>query len=430
MNIVLIGAGSRSFGLGQVTDILATKELKGHGVKLTLVDTDEKSLARMLKVAKRIKDFNRTDIVLSATTDRLKALPGADYVIAAVARSRYPLWEQDFRIPLSYGFRHCLGENGGPGALFHTLRSYELLIPICKDVEKLCPDAWFFNFTNPEARVLHGISHLTKVKAAGFCHGVFYAINWISKALKKPASQLKVTSAGMNHFYTVLSVTDKKTGKELLPEAIKRILAKPDPGLPPMFLKLLEIFGIFTIVSDDHAGEYLSFASEFTGIQWHYGREHKPVRLHEEAKPDRLDELASGKKKLEERFRTPGGELTVPTICDMEFNRGRWREAVDVLNSEGYIANLPSWAVVEVPAVPDASGLHPQHVGEIPETLAAFIRTQYSIHALITEAYRSGSKKLLLQALLLDPNVNSISGAEKLLDQMLKLQEDFLPRFA
>jgi alpha-galactosidase len=429
VKIVLIGAGSRSFGLGQVTDILATKELKGHGVTLSLVDRDEASLGLMFKVAKRIKDFNKTDIRLEAGTDRLKALPGADYVIAAVARKRYPLWEQDFRVPLSYGFRHCLGENGGPGALFHTLRSYELLIPICKDVERLCPDAWFFNFTNPEARVLHGINHLTKVKSAGFCHGVFYAINLISKALKKPASSLKVTSAGMNHFYSVLSVTDRKTGRELLPEAVRRILAKPDPSLPPMFLKLLEIFGIFTIVSDDHAGEYLSFAAEFTGIQWHYGREHKPVRLHDAPEPDRLAELAAGKKKLEERFRRPGGELTVPTICDIEFNRGRWREAVDVLNSEGYVSNLPTWAVVEVPAMPDASGLHPQHVGEIPETLAAFTRTQYSIHALITDAYKTGSKKLLLQALLLDPQVNSVSGAEKMLDQMLKLQSDFLPRF-
>jgi alpha-galactosidase len=430
MKIVLIGAGSRSFGLGQVTDILATKELKGHGVTLSLVDRDEKSLTRMLKIAKRIRDLNKTDIRLEASTERLKALPGAEYVVTAVARHRYPLWEQDFRVPLSYGFRHCLGENGGPGALFHTLRSYELLIPICKDVERLCPDAWFFNFTNPEARVLHGISHLSKVKAAGFCHGVFYAINWISKYLKKPASQLKVTSAGMNHFYTVLSVTDRKSGKELLPEAIRRILAKPDPSLPPMFLKLLEIFGIFTIVSDDHAGEYLSFASEFTGVQWHYGREHKPVLLHEEPQEDRLEQLASGKKKLEDRFRHPGRELTVPTICDMEFDRGNWREAVDVLNTDGYISNLPRWAVVEVPAMPDATGLHPQHVGEIPETLAAFTRTQYSIHALITEAYRTSSKKLLLQALLLDPQVNSIQGAEKLLDQMLKLQKDFLPRFA
>jgi alpha-galactosidase len=429
VKIVLIGAGSRSFGLGQVTDILATKDLKGHGVTLSLVDTEERSLEQMLRIAKRIRDFNKTDIKLEATTERRKALPGADYVVTAVARERYPLWEQDFRIPLSYGFRHCLGENGGPGALFHTLRSYELLIPICHDVEKLAPEAWFFNFTNPEARVLHGINHLSKVKAAGFCHGVFEAMEWISRYLKRPVSSLKFTSAGMNHFYTVLSVSDRKTGKELLPEASKRILAKPDPKLPPLFLKLLEIFGIFTIPSDDHAGEYLSFASGITGIQWPYGREREAVRAGQKSEEDELEALASGKKKLGSHFRRPGSELTIPIICDMEFDRPTWREAVDVLNTQGYISNLPPWAVVEVPAIPDASGLHPQSVGPIPETLAAFTRIQYSIHALITEAYRTGSKKLLLQALLLDPNVNSVSGAEKMLDQMLKLQADFLPRF-
>jgi alpha-galactosidase len=430
MKIVLIGAGSRSFGLTQITDILATKELRGHQVTLSLVDEDERNLGLMLRIAKRIRDSNKTDIKLEASTSRLKALPGADYVITAVARHRYPLWEQDFRIPLSYGFRHCLGENGGPGALFHTLRSLHLLIPICKDVERLCPNAWFFNFTNPEARVLHGIGHLSSVKSAGFCHGVVYAVNLLSKVLKKPAAEFKVTSAGMNHFYTVLSVTDLKTGEELLPKAMKKILAQPTLGLPPMFLKLMEVFGIFTIVSDDHCGEYLPFAAEYTGIQWPYGREHKPVALHAEEKEDMLEDLASGKKALEKRYLRPGRELTVPIICDMEFNRGKWREAVDVLNTDGYVENLPRWAVVEVPARPDANGLNPQHVGAIPETLAAYTRTQYSIHALITEGYRTGSKKLLLQSLLLDPHVNSISNAEKMLDQMLKLQKDFLPNFA
>jgi alpha-galactosidase len=430
LKIVLIGAGSSNFGLGQITDVLATKELKGHGVTLSLVDENEQALVKMFRLAKRIRDLNRTDIKLEAHMDRRKALPGANYVIAAVARKRYPLWEQDFRVPLSCGFKHCLGENGGPGALFHTLRSYELLIPICKDVEKLSPEAWFFNFTNPEARVLHGISHLTKVKAAGFCHGVFQAMEVVSKALGIPEKRLKFTSAGMNHFYTILSVKDRQTGKELLPQAIKKILAKPHPDWPPLFLKLLEVFGILTIPSDDHCGEYLSYGSEFTGTQWHYGQETKQVRLRDEEEEDAWEAMAAGKVRLGKEYSRPGLELTVPIICDMEFDRPTWREAVDVLNTGGYISNVPESVVVEVPALPDASGLNPQKVGPLPETLAAYTRLQYSIHGLITEAWRTGSRKLLLQALLLDPNVNSLTGAEKMLDQMLKLQADFLPRFA
>ena len=144
--------------------------------------------------AERLRAKTKSDVRFEATTDRCKALEGADYVMIAVARKRYPLWEQDFRIPLSYGFKHCLGENGGPGALFHTMRSLDLVIPICRDVERICPDAWVFNFTNPETRVLHAILHLTKVKAAGFCGGTFHNIRYIENILKRPREEFQCSS--------------------------------------------------------------------------------------------------------------------------------------------------------------------------------------------------------------------------------------------
>ena len=78
----------------------------------------------------------------------------------------------------------------------------------------------------------------------------------------------------------------------------------------------------------------------------------------------------------------------------------------------------------------DGSGIHPQRVGALPEPFAAYIRTQFSIIELVTEAYRTRSRKLLLQALLLDPLVNSITSAERMLDEMLELQREFLPVFS
>ena len=126
---------------------------------------------------------------------------------------------------------------------------------------------------------------------------------------------------------------------------------------------------------------------------------------------------------------SPSGELTVPVICDIELDRKTYREAVNVLNTEKYIENLPEDGVVEVPAIVDAAGVHPQKVGCIPEPLAAVCRTHYTIHNLLTEAYRTREKNLLLQALLMDPVVNSIESAKKFLDEMLVLQKDFLPEF-
>ena len=120
----------------------------------------------------------------------------------------------------------------------------------------------------------------------------------------------------------------------------------------------------------------------------------------------------------------------MPVIRAIETDCSTRVDAVNVLNSEGYIENLPRSAVVEIPALCDGAGVHPVHVGPLPEGPASFIRTQLSIQRLITEAYRTRSKNLLLQALLLDPVVNSITEAEKMLDEMLELQAEFLPEFA
>jgi alpha-galactosidase len=427
MKIVLIGAGSQSFGRGQLADLLTAAELRGRGVTLTLVDQNAASLELMTRLALRFKEHTGSDIVIESTTDRRRALTGARYVITAVARKRYPLWEQDFRVPLAHGFKHVLGENGGPGALFHTLRSLELVIPICRDIEALCPDALLLNFTNPEARVLHAILHLTKVHAAGVCHGVFGAEETIARYLGIPIDQLEVTSAGMNHFYCILKAIDKRTGRNRVDEALRN--ACDDASAPPLFRKLAQIFGVFTFPSDDHIGEYLSYGHEFHGIHWHYGQESRPVRAEEPARVSAVDECAAGRAPVTTDLIARTGEITVPVICDIELNRGARRSAVNVLNTDGFIENLPHTAAVEVPATVDAKGIHPLKVGPVPETFAVYMRTQFAIHSLLTEAYRTHSKRLLLQALLLDPCVNSILEAEKLLNEMLVLQRDFLPTF-
>lgn len=102
---------------------------------------------------------------------------------------------------------------------------------------------------------------------------------------------------------------------------------------------------------------------------------------------------------------------------------------MNVLNTELYVENLDSKAIVEVPAIVNGTGVHPEKVGPLPETLAAFCRTQVSIQLLLIEAYRQRSKNLLLQALLIDPVVDSLKRAEEMLDYMLELQKDYLPEF-
>jgi alpha-galactosidase len=147
---------------------------------LSLVDINEQTLERMYRFAGILKEYYGASAKLEATTNRRDVLSGADYVITSVARKRNEFWEQDFFMPYAYGFRHrkpkasvseanIFGECGGPGAAFHALRSFHLTIPICRDMEELCPNALLLNFTNPESRVCMAVNKLTQIRSVGLC---------------------------------------------------------------------------------------------------------------------------------------------------------------------------------------------------------------------------------------------------------------------
>jgi alpha-galactosidase len=429
VKIVAIGAGSSSFGRGIIVDTMRSKEMNQLDCTLSLVDINAKALDRMVSLAEHVCKHLGSKINIDGTTDRREALRGADFVITSVAIKRMPLWEQDFRVPISYGFCQALGENGGPGGIFHALRNFELMIPICRDIEALCPEALLLNYTNPESRIVMAINYLTKVKVAGLCHGVNMAHEAASQVLERPIENLKIITGGLNHFFWVLKVVDATTGEDLYPELRRRIAENRPITLQPFVRKLVEIFGYLTIPSDDHVGEYLQFASEFTGSKWPYGLESRRIPKEEASEANWLDPYAYGEKPLDENILRPSGELAIPIILDVVLDRKRWEPSVNVLNDGLYVDNLPRDAVVEVPAIVDAGGIHPEHVGSIPEPLAALNRLEVSIQKAVVEAYRTRSRKLLLQALLLCPQVTSVTKAEKLIDDMLELQKDYLPEF-
>jgi alpha-galactosidase len=96
-------------------------------------------------------------VVIEASIDLRKALNGADFVITAIEVDRYHYWLMDFHIPRRYGFRQIYGENGEPGGMFHALRNLPPTIEIARAMEQKCPDAWMFNYTNPEAKLIEGV---------------------------------------------------------------------------------------------------------------------------------------------------------------------------------------------------------------------------------------------------------------------------------
>ena len=452
LKIIIIGAGSREFSRGLIHDLFLEEDLfKGREVTLGLCDIDEDALKVMTGYAERVNALFRNPLKIESSIDRTKVLEGADYVLVAVEQSRMDLWEQDFRVPQAFGFKQVYGENGGPGALFHTLRNYNIYFPILEDIEKICPDALIINFTNPEARILTAILRHTKLKAIGLCHGFYDFYNFIAKVFDRPYEEFDIRTAGMNHLFTFYRIEEKGRGRDMIPLLKQKLKEQPEL-LPPLSRYVWENFGVIGIDSDHHIGEYFSYAHDFTGLQWEFGIEKRRI-LQDKRFVDsnvafqawrynvdvaeyldgsygrKINDQLEGRAELSPGDIVSSGELAVPVIADIVLDRKRWRAAVNVLNTDGYIVNLDSDACIEVPAVVDKEGVHPERIGSLDEGLAAQIRLQNSIQKIISDAWMTKSRKLLLQALLLDPVVDSAVNAEKMLDYMLDLQKDYIPEF-
>jgi len=430
VKIVFIGAGSASFGVGIIKDLLSSKELKELDINFTLVDINKDVLNIMFQFANIVKAHYNSKVTIEATTDRKDALVGANYVITAVAIKRMQLWEQDFYVPHTYGFRQVLGENGGPGGAFHTLRSLHLMLPICKEMEEICPEALLINFTNPESRVCLGISKLTRIRVVGVCAGAFITKNFVAQILERDNNEIDITIGGINHFHWVLEIKDKSTGENLYPEFHKR-MKNPSIEIEPLSYLMYQKFGLLPFPLDTHIGEYVSFAYDICGPKWSKG---KIFAKEEErkygAKYYEIFQVIEGKKTVEEILSAePGGELFIPIICDIEFDRNKKELSVNIPNTGYAISNLPEDAIVEIPAIINKDGIIPVKVGPLPEAIASMCMTQITIQNLLVQAYHQKSKNLLLQALLIDPVVDSIPKAEQMMEEMLKIESDFLPKF-
>ncbi len=448
IKIAFIGAGSRSFGPAVIRDILLSPALVEHGVELVLEDIVPEHLPENERYARWAMEKLDRHISLKTTTSQAEALEGASFVIIGLEVDRYLYWSEDFHIPRKYGFKQVYGENGGPGSLFHALRNFGPLVEIARQMEQLCPGAWMLNFSNPEQKLCEAVTRLTKTPVLGLCHGVFMGQDQISRILGRPIDELSTSACGLNHFTFFQEIKDRLTSADLYPE-LKRIESQaPWPthwhelGLGRM---LFRTFGLWPSPAANHYGEYLRWAPEFMASELHYyydAMEGKPWKTGNVPEfvytidgldtdrpwqPYRQTPSTAYHEHDDSELR-PSGELAIPIMEGLLFNKQRFLDAVIVAN-HGYIPNLPDGAAVEVPATVDKDGIHPCTMKPLPEALAALMRTQTSIQQLLVEAFAERSRKKLLQALLLDPAVDSYRQAVEMMDEMIGLQQSLLPRF-
>ena len=444
--ITIIGAASTTFGPKVLRDILNHPQMGGS--TLRFVDINEERLATYDKLAHKLNEYLETPIQIVSTTDRRAVLAGSDYVIITVDTGHYRTWEQDFTVPVKYGSRQILGELGGPGGMFHSLRQIPLHLEIARDISELCPDAMVMVTSNPLNRICLALERYADLgQILGLCHGVEMALYlFLNSVMGIDGDDMEVTAAGTNHLTWILDLRRKETGEDLLP-LMKACLSGIDDDEQSLSRKLLEVYGYFPGTLDSHAGEYISYGWEFYGIRgidfsehleqeanrWKYLRD----LANNDAEWDKFEQAYGDQSKLSAELRLDpffaprswADTLAFPIIAAVTTNEFHRLPAVNMVNT-GQINNLPRGVFVETPAVVDGGGIYPVSMGDLPQPLAAFNRRDIDQTELIVEAAVRGERNLVLQAALLDPVAESIRQAEAMIDDMLRLNADYLPQFA
>jgi alpha-galactosidase len=437
--IVLIGAGSHSFGLETLLDLMVQADtLRGSTVVLN--DVNPEALELMAEVARGLNREAAAGYQIEATTDQKAALDGAGFVITAVEEARLPCWEQDWQIPLRHGVKHVLGENGGPGGLGHTLRVAYLMLQVARNVEAVAPNAWLLNFTNPMSRVCLTLNRYTSLKVVGLCHQIGAGYRIVGRTLgliQEPMSweewrqagprlfdKLDIKAAGLNHYTFIYDIHDRETGEDLYPLFRERIADMP-ADFEPLSRRMLDAFGLMPATGDGHAGEYVSFAYETSDMKgydfagWAKEGEEIKARL-------RRDLTIPG--GLKSYLGRPSGERAIAIIDGILHDRNQYELSLNIPN-RGCIPGLPDWAVVELPGVVSASGVRGLSVPSLPPAITALLNQQIAVQDRAVEAAVHGDREAALQALLLDPVVWSYEAAVRILDELLAVHTPYLPQF-
>ncbi len=415
--VVFIGATSQSFGLSMLRDIFSSDELRGS--TLTLVGRNTQTLDKMSELARLLNAESGAGLNVERTTDRGAALDGAGFVVNAVAIDRNRLWQLDFAVPRKYGIRHTLGENGGPGGLFFTLRTLPLIFDITREMQERCPDALFINFSNPESRIVLALGKYSPIRALGLCHGIFMGRGDVARVLGLPYEQVEVWGAGINHFQCLLHIRNRATGADLYP-LLRAKEADFDPAFAPLTRRLLRAFGYWMTCSDDHLGEYLAYGWEGGEHGYNFAADERGRAEFASA----LDRVLAG-STIPADWLTPSGERGAAAIGGILHDKKRVLESGIVYN-RGVIPNLPADAAVEVPVMADAAGIHPISLGPLPGAIAKLLTAQVHVQQLAVEAAVRASKEIALQALLIDPVVNSADAAVKLLDELWEANRPYI----
>lgn len=449
--IVLIGAGSHVFSKATITDILWYPELRDSTI--TLMDIAQEPLDLITQFAKTIIRQNGFNTKIESTTDRRKALEGADYVFITISVGDREKGRFGRAIPLKYGVEGS-PDTIGAGGVFGANRCVPVILDICHDMEELCPNAWLLNYVNPMAINTWAMNDYTKIKNVGLCHSVQHtAADLLDYGIGplKPVDVPKEAGpyyrlfhnqiheelieasywvAGINHMAWFLEL--KWRGQDIYPLLRERfkdpaIYSGEDahgPGPDIVRVEVFKAFGYFVTESSGHMASYLPYFKKTRALIDKYKLDEQKFANMWKVRLGWDDEL---REQIRADHKFPilhGAEYSAQIIHSIETGTPS-RINANVKN-RGYITNLPDGCCVEVPCLVDKTGIHPCYVGDLPPQLAGLNRTSINVQELAVRGIVEKDKTKIFQAILLDPLTSAILTIDEIrnmVDEMFNAEQ-------
>ena len=460
--ITIVGAGGYVFPLRLAVDILSFPELQA--ANLTLYDLHEGRLARTGERVKKVVENNKLKAKVEMTTNRRKALKGADYVIVAFQVGGVEAYAHDVEIPRQYGMDQCVGDTLGPGGVFRGLRSIGALSEIARDMLDVCPDALMIQYANPMAMNCWATNAMG-IKTVGLCHSVQGTSAMLIKRAGFVREDVSFKCGGINHqaWFTKFA---NKDGHDIYPKIRETMFAQnPSPfevtsgegqvastkltqrGMDHnvndehyyferVRTEIMRTFGFFHTESSHHGSEYTPWFRKdaktikaYIAKRWDYFQISKSYQNQEQQ--DYLDGIINGPLKRSEEY----GALIIHSMETDEKRVIYGNVPNDGLpGSKGTLAigNLPSNACVEVACLVDRNGIQPTMHGPLPAQCAAVNRTNINVQELAVLGGMTGDKDAVHQAIALDPLTGALMTLPKIrsmVSDLFAAEQQWLPQF-
>ena len=437
MKITFMGAGSTVCARNVIGDCMCSEVLRDSVFALYDIDAQRLNESKTILEAmqKTMGGYGRIECYLGVE-QRKDALKGANFVINAIQVGLYdPCTIIDFEVPKKYGLRQTIGDTLGIGGIMRALRTIPVMVDFANDMQEVCPDALFLNYTNPMAMLSGYMQTYTGIQTVGLCHSVQgCSRDLLTKlGMEDKLEGRKELIAGINHMGWLLEIKDKN-GVDLYPEIKARIeekLADPDFDDKVRF-DYIKNFGYYCTESSEHNAEYNMFyiKSKYPELIERYNipLDEYPRRCVNQIEgwKNEYEQLLKDGVKAHERSNEYASRIMEAIVTDNPFQIGG-----NVLNT-GLITNLPKEACVEVPCLVNSRGVHPCHVGALPVQCAAMNMTNINVQLLTMEAAHTLKKEHIYQAAMLDPHTGSeldIDTIKTMVDDLIEAHGDYLPKY-